>query len=404
MRQMLGRRPFHDVGFGLAVLLLGACGTDPPPATTIVRDSAGIQIVESSQRMWAEGEGWTVDPTPIVDLTTSGTGLLHEFYQVMDAARLPDGGIAVGLVDEVRLFSPEGEYVRTVGREGEGPGEFRYIAKVESTAPDSLLILDSGLRRASLFGPDRELVQTSRIDVSPLRYDRFAVLDHGYVGMVPRVMHREEEPRLGLHRLPVSVVTISRAGQLLDTLIAVPGIGQILEQVSSDVLRYMDPLFLRDAYLGAHGNKIIIGDAKEMQYQVVRVDGAVERIVRAEFDLRVTPEIFEAEKSAWLEEARSREDSSEFYSLPDPESRAGFRDLKVDRTGAVWLKEDRGIGIHWSSFSPQNWEVFDPNGVWLGQVLLPGRFTVFEIGHDCVLGVFRDQLDVEHPQVLALHR
>ncbi len=41
---------------------------------------------------------------------------------------------------------------------------------------------------------------------------------------------------------------------------------------------------------------------------------------------------------------------------------------------------------------------------WLGTVEVPDRFTVMEIQMDTMLGVWRDELDVEHPQVLRLNR
>ena len=45
-----------------------------------------------------------------------------------------------------------------------------------------------------------------------------------------------------------------------------------------------------------------------------------------------------------------------------------------------------------------------PGGAWLGGVEIPADFTVMEIGMDFVLGVYRDELDVEHPRVFGLHR
>jgi hypothetical protein len=53
---------------------------------------------------------------------------------------------------------------------------------------------------------------------------------------------------------------------------------------------------------------------------------------------------------------------------------------------------------------PRKWEVFDPAGAWLGTLSTPARFSVLEIGRDYVLGVRRDDLDVEHVQVLRLRR
>lgn len=35
---------------------------------------------------------------------------------------------------------------------------------------------------------------------------------------------------------------------------------------------------------------------------------------------------------------------------------------------------------------------------------MPPRFSLHEVQEDALLGVWRDALDVEHPQILGLHR
>jgi hypothetical protein len=364
----------------------------------------GVRIVESVGRAWVAGEPWTVEATPILDLSTSGDGVSHQFFRVVDATRLPDGEIWVAQADEVRLFSSQGQHLRTLGRRGDGPGEFRFIGRVELIAPDTLLVFDRGLRRATLFGPKWEVVHTVPIDVYPIRPDRFEVLGGRFVVVEPRSMRQEEEPRLGLHRLPATVLSVSRSGVALDTLAIVLGEEFNLRRMADDVLAYADVFFGRDAHLAVHGRQVMVGDGRELGFRVLNEEGEVEQIVRAAYDVTLTPEMVEAETSACLLDARTREDSSFVYSLPVPETRAAYRDLKVDPTGAVWLEEQRGNCVYMTTPSAQRWEVFGSDGVWLGQVSLPARFEVFEIGRSYILGVFRDQLDVERVQVLALRR
>lgn len=49
----------------------------------------------------------------------------------------------------VKLFGPDGKFIRTVGREGEGPGEYR--GPLIATAGDRLLVHDVTLARLSVF-------------------------------------------------------------------------------------------------------------------------------------------------------------------------------------------------------------------------------------------------------------
>lgn len=58
------------------------------------------------------------------------------------------------------VFDSEGQYVTTVGRRGEGPQEFGLPIDVIPLPGDSVLVLDNRLKRASVVGPDLQIVRT----------------------------------------------------------------------------------------------------------------------------------------------------------------------------------------------------------------------------------------------------
>ena len=45
-------------------------------------------------------------------------------------------------------------------------------------------------------------------------------------------------------------------------------------------------------------------------------------------------------------------------------------------------------------FSPHEWTVLDPSGVWLGEVVMPERFELHAVAFGRVYGVHKDLLDV----------
>lgn len=53
--------------------------------------------------------------------------------------------------------------VTTVGREGDGPGEFRGVGAVGAIAPDTLFVWDLSGMRLSLLGPDGRLLDTRQL-------------------------------------------------------------------------------------------------------------------------------------------------------------------------------------------------------------------------------------------------
>ena len=98
----------------LLLLLLHACApSDAPPPASTQRDSAGIAIVESVRPAWGDSAHWRLDPEPLLDLATAGTGDPHDFYAVRGMKRLSDGSLVVlnAGSDEVRQFSADGRFV-----------------------------------------------------------------------------------------------------------------------------------------------------------------------------------------------------------------------------------------------------------------------------------------------------
>lgn len=79
---------------------------------------------------------------------------------------------------EVTVFDDRGAHVRTLGREGAGPGEFRGISMADVHA-DSLFVFDNGNVRLSVFGPDLSHARTVRLHGAMTHQG--VVLPHGDV-------------------------------------------------------------------------------------------------------------------------------------------------------------------------------------------------------------------------------
>ena len=83
--------------------------------------------------------------------------------------------------------------------------------------------------------------------------------------------------------------------------------------------------------------------------------------------------------------------------MPFPTHMPAYNSFLVDADGGLWIEEYNRPG----DIGPR-WTVFDPDGVLLGPVPFPPRFSPRDIGPDYVLGVWRDADDVEHVQLYDL--
>lgn len=127
--------------------LLAACGADPAPHTaTIDTLPGGIPRVMSRAR--ADSGEWTLVLERVVQPEEGSPG---ELIGPNDLALTDDGHLLVA--DEkptlVKVYGPDGAYLRGIGREGEGPGEFRspWLA----ARGETLFVQDPRNTRATAF-------------------------------------------------------------------------------------------------------------------------------------------------------------------------------------------------------------------------------------------------------------
>jgi hypothetical protein len=81
-----------------------------------------------------------VDPIPALEIGRLEGDPSYTFDNIVSLVTLPSGEIAVADAGtaEIRIFSPAGAFVRHVGREGEGPGEFTNLMRVYRGDGDSI--------------------------------------------------------------------------------------------------------------------------------------------------------------------------------------------------------------------------------------------------------------------------
>ncbi|MDE0358147.1 MAG: hypothetical protein OXN92_10530 [Gammaproteobacteria bacterium] len=389
------------------LVLCGIAACDAPdsaPPLIVQRDSAGIQIIEAMRPLWGDSTLWSLDPEPILDLAVSGSGPAHEFFRVRGLKQRPDGSLVLAnrASQEIRRYSPDGEFLGALGRPGGGPGEFSNLQRIELVA-DTVFALDYD-GRAAVVGPDMELVRTFTL---PHNVDDIHSLGDGTMLGESTVLTGLEEVANQLIRPPTALVRFDLDGAWIDSLGVRPG-------RESYMFSYEDnagtgsALFAKEAQMAAQGSRVFYGSSDLMQVEELSLAGDIARILRIpDYPLGLTDGQVAAERASrldvdlppgmtlppWLRRT--------VEALPAPVTRPAYANMLVDPSGAVWLELYRGGS---EQDRPQEWLILDADGTWLGTVEVPDRFGVTDITMDAVLGVWRDELNVEHPQVLRLRR
>ena len=60
----------------------------------------------------------------------------------------------------IKVFDKDGNHLRTIGKKGEGPGEFQYVAYITFIPDGRLLVMDFQARRTSLFESSGEFISS----------------------------------------------------------------------------------------------------------------------------------------------------------------------------------------------------------------------------------------------------
>ena len=391
------RRP-ASIPWGIAflcLLFLTSCqGGDSTPPLVVQRDSAGIEIVEAMRPLWGDSSLWRIDPDPVVDLTLTGSGPAHEFFRSGSMKRRPDGSLMIADRSslEVRLFSADGEFLGSFGGSGEGPGEFRSLSVIEN-AGDTLLAMDSD-GRVTVVAPDLTVVRT--FNIAPLTLDLHYV-DGGAILPEPRALVLPPAGVAGRIRPPVPLILFDLEGERIDSIGEMQGPELYISGGSVGVF------FGKSSHVATMGRRIFNGANDLMQVQERDASGNLVRILRVPgYPLDLSAAQIAAERDFLLDRLSPGSPFRQgFEDAPASDTRPAFDDILVDPSGAVWLELFRGQS---EQDLPQEWLVLDADGIWLGTVEIPDRFTMSDITMDAVLGIWRDELDVQHPQVLRLTR
>lgn len=264
----------------------------------------------------------------------------------------PEGNIYVldeGAAD-IKVFNGAGEYMRTIGRQGQGPGEFAFPIMVLVTPQTEILVHDMNQRALKIL--DREGNLLRQLSIA----DKFQ-----FTG--PRFMPGGR--MVGSHLVP--------AQQPLAELKLFDG---ELEPLLTIVSRPVEPppvlhYFAGNSMTGLRWNlnsrsEVVWGDFLEPEYvlHIHDVQGNLLRTIEREYDaIRIT----EADKEPLLRKMFGDNPPPPQWDIRIPDHYPPFSGISCDDSGRIYVKiyaqDGQEVG--------EAYDVFDAEGRYMAQVTLP---------------------------------
>ncbi|HSM15385.1 MAG TPA: 6-bladed beta-propeller [Gemmatimonadales bacterium] len=105
---------------------------------------------------------WQLDPEPILTLTSDRLPEGHELNGIYSALEMPDGSLLIANsgAHELLLVDSVGQYLRTIGRSGQGPGEYSDNLHLFHDRGDTIVVYDGGNLRWTFLTPSLDLART----------------------------------------------------------------------------------------------------------------------------------------------------------------------------------------------------------------------------------------------------
>ena len=397
-----------------ATSALAACGTDRGPAPArpeVVVDTVGdTTIVRTLAGSLWDGEA-TLVPEISIGKLDGPEELLFGGIRSIAVDDRRNVFVFDGQAQHVRVFDSDGAYVGTIGRRGEGPGEFGSAEAIAILPDGRLVVRDPGNRRIAVFGPSPE--HSEHWGYDPGNYGSNSPLHTDAQGRTYLITRDPSSTDWVRH-----IIVLGPDGAHLDTLPEPsspwdPPVMVAEGEVEGGYARYTHPVpFAPSFQWTVHpSGHFVTGLPADYRIELARDDG----ILRIE---RITdPATVHADEGALRRASVERQLQSRIpgwtWDGPSiPEHKPFYRQLLAGRDGRIWVRlwteahrvEDEDHDPEDPDSDPVTWEeplrydVFEPDGVYLGAVTPPDEFwplvnPVFDGDH--VWAVTRDELGVE---------
>lgn len=383
----------------LVATVLAACGGEGTAAarwdgSVDTLPTGAIHVHNTATGAWGEEDRIRlVEDLRIGSIEGAGP---ESFGQVRTVEVDPLGRIWVleSQAAEVRVFDPQGRHVRTIGGQGQGPGELLFPTAL-LWSPESLLwIHDMQNRRYEVFDTAGARVGSVPLEGSGFGFGGGAFGADGLLHeMVP--IQEDDGMRQVLVRYQVEGAGRTPVDTMRPPVLPRPETVEMRIQIGgrSGVVNMPVPLQNNPSRrIDRHGHFWANHGGETYRLLQETFDGDTLRIVDREHE-PVT--VTEAELDEVLERLPEGA-SDEIDRSRIPDVRPPFETFVPADDGSLWVRRYMAPGR-------QAWDWFDPEGRYLGEVgmdLDPARFTPYRITADAVYGMVRDELDV--PWVVRL--
>ena len=368
-------------------------------------DSSGTLIVEHALESFPQTltQSWRIEDSALVRIDSVPRAVLPMLHKVTGAAFLESGDIAVGHGGgkELLLFDPTGRFLRAVGREGAGPGEFRSISGPWRVAGNRFAAYDPSLRRVAVFIAPDSLERTTRVtvrtlpDSSYLVWRAFGVTPSGVA-----LLWVDGAPLRtpGMARPSMSVIAMDSSGRGTKIGPSRPGLARYVMAPRTDgaVSMGLSP-FAPSPVAAPCGENVIVADNEAYGATVLALNSHASMILRADVARRTAldPDYFAVVRAQFGAEAKVTEEIIGPMRMMTP---SGFlpvlRAMYCDSAMNMWIEE-----FPYENSTQTRVVAYSPDGARRFAIVLPMGMRLLAVEGIRIAVVLTDDDGVERVEI-----
>lgn len=369
------------------LLACGGGGGETAVVPAVSRDSAGIAITEYPAAAWDAAPAWSLSPQPLAVIGGDPSDTALDLSSSQLGALLSDNRVLVSSFKpaQLLLFSADGKSRVPIGREGEGPGEYRFIARVDVLSGDTIVAHEIVSRKALLFLPDGTPVGAVQFpiggtQVAPVPVGRFANGTWLFQLTNPLAEAPPNAPKY--YRVDSPMLAWRTGDEAMDTLFTVPGALSVKSSIDAgDVqVAIARPLaYAPQSSSAISGNLVWSTPGDHFVITARDTAGQVVREVRMTLPERPVTEADRVRYKGKLREGLERlrtmgvappalieSEIAKVEATEFSEFHPAISQLTADPTGRLWVTAG-SLGVD----SVLTYLVFEPSGTLVGRVVLP---------------------------------
>ena len=364
------------------------------PLAPAVRDSAGVAIFEHAADAFERAPRFVMSEKPVTEV--KGSGFEVELTRVWQPMLLADGRIVFYAEGSVVVVGADGGIVERIGRDGEGPGEFRD-GEITRGLGDTVIVYDRAIGRVSVVVPGGGVVRSrafrSDIElgvmtvVGQLSGDRLLLGTEG-ITMTPSLA-ADPNPKVQWRSARLEPMDDSVVFVLVDS---VPG-----PELRARGNRGVD-VVLNTAYpvTTGWGEEFLISPSSRWELRRMRADGALMARIVAAVPRRATDEAgIKADVDAQFARSLERRSSARMEGppldtttlrrraneWPRADSLPSIGKALIGPDGVAWIK-DGGYSFAQTTWA---WTAVNKDGTILGRLVGKGKDPVVAFGANRVM-------------------